>query len=142
MTLWFQNWHQELGELLLEHSKVWKMYFNGLFLSKACNVSVRKFHRNNVSWHWGVMQYFKEKLARGLKKDIRKLVNFHASSRKLGNLYFDGLLLSNDYKVLEEKNQRRYASWHWRVMKVWWKTDSWFQKWGIWQILMRAVASL
>ena len=32
------------------------------------------------------MQNVKEKLARGLKNDIRKLVNFHASSRKLGNL--------------------------------------------------------
>ena len=56
------------------------------------------------------MQNVKEKLARGLKNDIRKLVNFHASSQKLGNLYFDGLLLSNAYKVLEEKVHRRYAS--------------------------------
>ena len=29
LTLWFQKWHEELGELSLEHSKV------VLFLSKA-----------------------------------------------------------------------------------------------------------
>ena len=36
---------------------------------------------------------FKEKLIRGLKNDIRFLVNFHAISQKFGNLHFDGLLL-------------------------------------------------
>ena len=35
---------------------------------------------------------FKEKLIRGLKNDIRFLVNFHAISHKFGNLHFDGLL--------------------------------------------------
>ena len=42
---------------------------------------------------------FKEKLAGGLKNDIRKFVNFHASSRKSENLHFDGLLLSIADKV-------------------------------------------
>ena len=37
---------------------------------------------------------FKGKLTPGLKNDINNLVNFHASSRKSKNLYFDGLLLS------------------------------------------------
>ena len=37
---------------------------------------------------------FKGKLTRGLKNDIRNLVNFHASSRKSENLHFDGLVLS------------------------------------------------
>ena len=38
---------------------------------------------------------FKGKPIRGLKEDIRNLVNFHASSRNSENLHFDGLLLSN-----------------------------------------------
>ena len=42
---------------------------------------------------------FKGKLTRGLKNDIRNLVNFHASSRKSENLHFDGLLLSKVYNV-------------------------------------------
>ena len=37
---------------------------------------------------------FKGKLTCGLKNDLRNLVNFHMSSRKSGNLFFDGLLLS------------------------------------------------
>ena len=39
---------------------------------------------------------FKGKLTHGLKNDIRDLVSFHASSRKSENLYFYGLLLSDD----------------------------------------------
>ena len=46
---------------------------------------------------------FREKLTRGLKNDIRNLLNFHASSRKSENLHFDGLVLSKAYKVLNEK---------------------------------------
>ena len=53
---------------------------------------------------------FKGKLTRGLKNDIKNLVNFHASSRKSENLHFDGLLLSKAYKVLDEKVQKSYVS--------------------------------
>ena len=53
---------------------------------------------------------FKRKLTRGLKNDIRNLVNFHASSRKSENFHFDGLLLSKGYKVLDEKVQKSYVS--------------------------------
>ena len=49
-----------MGELSLEHPKSEKLYFDGLFLSKAFNVSARKFQRNYVSWHWRVMQNLKE----------------------------------------------------------------------------------
>ena len=49
---------------------------------------------------------FKEKLTRGLKNDIRNLVNFHASRRKSENLHFDWLLWSKAYKVLDEKVQK------------------------------------
>ena len=52
--------------------KVWKLYNDGLFLSKAYNVSARKFERNYVSWHWSwrVMQVWR-------KTDMRNFVNFN-----------------------------------------------------------------
>ena len=53
---------------------------------------------------------FKGKLTRGLKNDVRNLVNFHVSSRKYENLHFDGLLLSKAYEVLDEKVQKSYVS--------------------------------
>ena len=52
---------------------------------------------------------FKGKLTRGLKNDIRTLVNFHASSHKSESLQFDGLTLSKAYKVLDKKVQRSYV---------------------------------
>ena len=48
---------------------------------------------------------FKGKLTRGLKNDIRNLLNFHESSRKSENLHFDGLLLSKAYKDLDESTE-------------------------------------
>ena len=56
-------------------------------------------------------------LARGLKNDIRNLVNFHASNQKSENLHFDGLLLCNAYKDLDENVQKSYVLWHWRMMQ-------------------------
>ena len=53
---------------------------------------------------------FKEKLAGGLKNDIRNLVNFHACSCKPGNVHFHGIVLSKAYKVLDEKAQKSYLS--------------------------------
>ena len=60
---------------------------------------------------------FKGKLTCGLKNGLRNLLNFHARSWKPVNLYFDGLLLSKAYKDLDEKVQKRYVSWHWRVLQ-------------------------
>ena len=58
----------------------------------------------------------KQKLTCGLKNDIRNWVNFHASSQKSTNLHFDWILLSKAYKYWDEKVQKTYVSWHWRVM--------------------------
>ena len=44
-------------------------------------------------------------------------------------MHFDWILLPKAYKDLDEKIQKSYVSWHWRVSKVWRKTDAWFQKW-------------
>ena len=50
------------------------------------------------------------KLTRGLKNNIRNLVNFHPSSQKSKKLHFDGLLLSKAYKDLDKKVQNSYVS--------------------------------
>ena len=60
LILWFQKWHEELGEIFLEHSKSEKLYIDGLFLWKAYNVLARKFQRNYGSWQRRVMQNLKE----------------------------------------------------------------------------------
>ena len=52
---------------------------------------------------------FKKKVTRGLKNDINNLVNFHASSQKSKILNIDGLLLSEAYKVSDEKVQKSYV---------------------------------
>ena len=49
-------------------------------------------------------------MTRGLKNDLRNLVKFHASSRKSGNLHFDGLFLSKVSKHLDEKVGKSYIS--------------------------------
>ena len=49
---------------------------------------------------------FKGKLTRGLKNDIRNLVNFHASSHKSENLHFDELVLQKHIKFKMKKYRR------------------------------------
>ena len=86
---------------------------------------------------------FKWKLTCGLKNDIRNLVNFHASSQKSENLYFDVLLLSIAYKVSAWKVQN-YLSWHWKEIQTLKKNwlFIWKMTWGIWWTLTWAVESL
>ena len=48
----------------------------------------------------------KGKLILGLKKNMRKLVNSHANSRKSENLHFDLILLSKACEDLDEKVQK------------------------------------
>ena len=133
------KWHQEFGELSLEHRKIWKLYIDEVFLSKAHTVSEELC----VMTLKGVTK-FKGKLTCELKNDIRNLVNFHASSWKSENMYFDWIHLSKTCKYLDEKVQKSYVSWHWRVMQS--LKKNWFlvpkMTWGIWWVLMRAVASL
>ena len=52
---------------------------------------------------------FKGKLTCGLKNNLKNLVNVHVSSRKSGNLHFDGLLLKA-YKDFDEKVKKSYVS--------------------------------
>ena len=87
---------------------------------------------------------FKRTLNCGLKNDIRNLVNFYVSSWKSKNWHFDWIRLSKAYKYLDEKVQKSYVSWNWRVMQS--LKKNWLlvpkMTWGIWWILMQAVASL
>ena len=53
---------------------------------------------------------FEEKLTLVSKNNIKNLVNFHASSGKSENLYFDVLILSLAYKVSAKKVQKNYPS--------------------------------
>ena len=53
---------------------------------------------------------FKGKLTCSLKSDLRNLLNFQESSRKSGDLHFDGLLLSKAYNDLDAKVQKSYVS--------------------------------
>ena len=78
------------------------------------------------------------------RKMTRNLVSFHASSRKSENLHSDGFLLSKADKVSDEKLQKSYVSWHWRVMQSLMK--NWLlvlkMTWIICWILMRTVTNL
>ena len=78
-------------------------------MSKACNASARKFHRNCAMTLKGDAK-FKGKLTCGLKNDIKNLVNFRANIRKSENSHFDRLLLSKAYKVLDDKKRKSYVS--------------------------------
>ena len=113
----------------------------GSFCPKVYTVSARNFQKNYLSWHWRV---FKRNLTCRLKNDIRNLVNFHVSSWKPENLNFHWIRLSKACKYLDKKVQKSYVSWHWRVIQS--LKKNWLlvpkMTWGIWWILMRAVASL
>ena len=66
---------EELGGLSLEHSKARKtVHWWALFVQKY-NVSVRKFQRNYVSWHWKLMLILKKNW-HVASKITRNLVNF------------------------------------------------------------------
>ena len=54
-----------------------------------------------------------------MKNEIKNWVNFRASRQRSENLHFDWILLPKAYKDLDEKIQKSYVSWHWRVSKVW-----------------------
>ena len=103
-----------------------KLYIDGFFLPKAYTVSARNFQRNYVSWHWRILQSLNENWLVGWK------------------MHFDWIHLSKAYKYLHEKERKSYVSWHWRVMQS--LKKNWLlvpkMTWGIWWILMRAVASL
>ena len=60
---------------------------------------------------------FEEKLIFGLENDMRNLANFHQSTWKSQNWYFDGIPLSKLESAWAWKLQRSYMSWQWRMMQ-------------------------
>ena len=58
----------------------------------------------------------KGKLTRGLKND-KEFNLFSCEQLKVWKLAFDGFLLLKAYKVLDEKVQKSYLSWQWKVMQ-------------------------
>ena len=62
----------------------------------------------------------------------------------LKNLHFNWFLLCKVFNISSSKIQRRYLSWHWRVMQNFKKNwlVVWKMTWGIWQIFTRALESL
>ena len=90
------------------------------------------------------MQNLNESWPCGFKNGMRNWVNFHSSTQKSEKFYFDALLLSKAYKLLNGKVQKSYLSWHWRAMQS--LKKNWLlvlkMTWWICWILMQAVASL
>ena len=132
-----------MGELSLEHSKSEKLYTDELFLSKAYNVSARKFQRNNYVMTLKGDAKSKGKLTCSLRNNLMNLLNFHASSWKSRNGHFDGLLSSKTYKYLDKKVQS-FVSQNWRVIQTLKKNwlFVWKMTWGIWWTLTQAAESL
>ena len=119
-----RNWlcfgkRQEFGEFWPNTRKSQNLHSNGLLLTKVYNAWAKKLRRSYVSWHWRGIQYLKKnwlvvwKMTSGIC----------ASSWKSENLHFIRVVLSKAYKVLDEKVQKSYVSWHWRVIQI--KGNSW-----------------
>ena len=112
--MWFQKWHEELGELSLEHPKIWKLYTDGFFLSKSYNVSGRQFQRNSVSWHWRVLQNLKENWLETWKMTFEIWLIFMWAVKSLKICTLMCYYLSITYKVSAKKVQKNNFSWHWK----------------------------
>ena len=114
--LCFARWH---GEFRSNIRKSQCLYFIGLLLSEVYNIWAKKLQRIcHDTERWCNIDSSFDKLHK-----TRNFINFHASSCKSKNVHFDGLVLSKAYKVLDEKLQKGYASWYWRVVQR--KPNSW-----------------
>ena len=105
--------------------------------------SAKNVQRSYVPWHGKVML--------NLKKNgfvVLKMTGIWwiliGSLKSLKKLDFDWFLLCKVYNVWPKKVQRRYLSWHWRVMQNLNKTCLvvWKMTWGISQIFTRTLAKV
>ena len=124
VILWFQKWHEELGELSTWVEK-WHKEF-GSFLCEQLKVQklalwLDPFVQSIQIFRWKSTEElclmklksdakFEEKLILDSKNDMRNLVDFNASSGKSENLHFDVLLLSKVYYIWPKKIQSCYVS--------------------------------
>ena len=142
--MWLAKWHKEFGYFSCEQSKVRKF---ALWLDPFVQ-STRIFRWKSIE-ELCLMTLkneakFEEKLILSSTNDMRKLVNFNASSGKSGYFPFDVHFYSIAYKVSPCKVQKNYLSWHWKkiqtLKKKW--LFIWKMTWEIWWTLTWSVESL
>ena len=142
--MWFQIWHEELGKISPNHSKVWKFHFDGLFLSKVYKVWAKKYR--GVTFHdteqWCLIWINPDLVVSKMAWAIGW--TFIRALKSLKNCTLMICFLSKAYNFSARKFQRNYVSRHWRVMQNLKENSllAWKITWGIWWTLVRAVESL
>ena len=100
--LCFEKW-QQFGKFWSNTLESQNLYFNGVSLTKAYNIWVKKLQKSYLSLHLRAMQYLKknweEKLSGGLKNDLRSLISFHASSCKSEIKFLNRIILFTDMLI-------------------------------------------
>ena len=118
----------DMKNLLNFHSTT-QCLFDELFFSKVFKLRATQIKRSYLSWHWTVIQNLNKPGPCGFKNAMRKWVNFHKSTQKSENMYFDRLFSFKAYNVLARKFHRNYVSWHWWVMQN--LQENWLVTWKI-----------
>ena len=93
--------------------------FNGLLLTKVCNVWAKKVQRSYLSWHWRVIQNLKKNWVVVWKMTWviwRILTQALESFTKVYNVW------SKRYRRVMLDGTENWC-------KIWRKTDLWFGKW-------------
>ena len=144
MQNWKRNWlvvSELIGVLCWVLTPALKnlknLHFNGLPLTKVCNVLIKKVHRSYVWWHWKLIQNLRKNWFWVFKNDMRNLGNFHQRTWKSQNWNFDGILLFkvenlwawNLQAIINRDNEERYKigggidlsiqNWHEEFYKFW-----------------------
>ena len=107
LTLRFKNWHEELGELSLRHSKIWIFLLWWALFVQGAMFQLENFRGN--------MSHDTERWLMAWKL-TRNLVDSHASSWKAEKLHLISFFCLKNIKFSMKKN-RRDLSRHWRVMQ-------------------------
>ena len=131
---------------------IWLTFIRALKSLKNCTL-MGSFCRNNTMFQLENSEELYVMILKGDAKfkgnwhvawKIRDFINFHATSQKPENLHFDRILLPKVYKDLDEKIQKGYVSWHWRVMQS--LKKNWLfvprMTWGIWWLFTQPLKSL
>ena len=117
LVLWKMTWG--IWWTSPEHLQIFKFALWETFLSKAYTFWAKKLRGVMCDDTEGLCTIFLKKLM------VWKmtLVIFHASNCKPEDVHFDGLVFSKAYKLLDERGQKSYVSWDWRVIQR--KANSW-----------------
>ena len=115
----FQVWHEEFGEISPNHSKVWKVLFDGLFFPKYTRFELQKYR--------GIIFHDTEQWC---KIWINPDVVVSKMAWGIGWTFIRALKRLKNCTLMAWKVEEK--------LTLGSKNDTW----GIWWILMRAVASL